>query len=312
MKIRGEQADLSKERDTIEKILKSETRLKNLIRQEILDDKEKYGDDRRSPIVARPEAKALREEEMIPAEAITIVLSKQGWVRAAKGHEVEGASLSYRAGDEFAMQTNGRSNMPVIFLDSEGKSYSLPAHLLPSARGQGEPLTKYLQPAPGAYFVVVLCDDSESEYVLSSDFGYGFITKVENLYSKTRTGKTVLRLQPEAKILKPQRIIDKNSQYLAAITNEGRLLLFPVAELPELARGKGNKIIQIPNARAIKHEEFCQILAVINEKSSLTLISGKRQLRLTAKDLANFQGERGQRGSLLPRGFRQVDSCQVD
>ncbi len=312
MKIRGEQAELSKERDTIEKILKSETRLKNLIRQEILDDKEKYGDDRRSPIVARPEAKALREEEMIPVEAITIVLSKQGWVRAAKGHEVDGASLSYRAGDEFAMQTNGRSNMPVIFFDSEGKSYSLPAHILPSARGQGEPLTKYLQPAPGAYFVVVLCDDSESEYVLASDFGYGFITKVENLYSKTRTGKTVLKLQPEAKILKPQRIVDKNSQYLAAITNEGRLLLFPVAELPELARGKGNKIIQIPSARATKHEEFCQILAVINEKSSLTLNSGKRHLRLTAKDLANFHGERGQRGSLLPRGFRQIDSCQVD
>lgn len=312
MKIRGEQDELSKERDKIEKILQSEKLLKNLVKQEILADKAKYGDNRRSQIVSRPEAKALREEEVIASEPVTVVLSKQGWVRAAKGHDVDGAALSYRAGDEFGMQAMGRSNMPVVFFDSEGKSYSLPAHTLPSARGQGEPVTKYLQTSPGANFVAVLFGESGNEFVVASDFGYGFIAKIDDLFSKTRTGKTVLKLPPNAKILTPQKITDRNSQYLAAITNEGRLLLFPVADLPELARGKGNKIIQIPSARAAKREEYCTAIAVVNEKGNLTLYSGKRHLKLNAKDLINFQGERGQRGALLPRGFRQVDSCSVD
>lgn len=312
MKIRGEQAELSKERDQLEKILQSETRLKGLVKKEIQDDKQRYGDSRRSPIVSRPEAKALREEEMIPAEAVTIVLSTQGWIRSAKGHDVVGADLNYRAGDEFAMQALGRSNIPVVVIDSEGKSYSLLPHTLPSARGQGEPLTKYLQPTSGVNFVAVLSADPETEYVLASDFGYGFIVKLENLYSKTRTGKAVLKLPESAKVLVSPVITDKSSQYLAVATNEGRLLVFPIADLPELARGKGNKIIQIPSARAVKREEYCVALAVLNEKNALTLYSGKRVLRLTPKDLINFHGERGQRGALLPRGFRQVDRCVVE
>lgn len=312
MKIRGEQDELSKERDTIEKILQSETRLKNLVKKEILDDKQRYGDDRRSPIVARPEAKALREEEMIPAESVTVVLSKQGWIRSAKGHDVDGASLSYRAGDEFATQVIGRSNMPVVVIDSEGKSFSLLPHTLPSARGQGEPLTKYLQPSSGVSFPVLLSAEPQTEYVLASDFGYGFIVKLEDLYSKTRTGKAVLKLPENAKVLVSPAIVDKTSQYLAAMTNEGRLLLFPIADLPELARGKGNKIIQIPSARADKREEYCVAITVLNENSTLTLFSGKRSLRLTPKDLVNFHGERGQRGAMLPRGFRQVDRCEVE
>lgn len=312
MKIRGEQEELNKERERIEKTLQSEARLKTLVKQEIQEDKQRYGDARRSPIVARPEAKALREEEMIPAEAVTVVLSRQGWIRAAKGHEVEGASLSYRAGDEFFAQVSGRSNIPVIVIDSEGKSYSLLPHTLPSARGQGEPLTKYLQPASGISFVALLSAEPQTKYVLASDFGYGFIVKLEDLYSKTRTGKAVLKLPEGANVLVSPPITDKTSQYLAAVTNEGRLLLFPVADLPELARGKGNKIIQIPSARAAKREEYCTAVTVVNENSHLILYAGNRSLRLAPKDLVNFQGERGQRGGLLPRGFRHVDRCQVE
>ncbi len=312
MKIRGEQDELSKERDQIEKTLSSEAKLRGLVKKEITEDKHLYGDERRSPIVSRPEAKAMREEEMAPAEPVTIVLSKQGWVRAAKGHEVDGAALSYRAGDEFAMQAEGRSNIPAVVIDNEGKSYSLLPHTLPSARGQGEPLTKYLQPAPGASFVAVITSEPETEFVLASDFGYGFIIKIEDLYSKTRTGKAVLKLPEGAKVLVSNEITDKNSQYLAAVTNEGRLLLFPVAELPELARGKGNKIIQIPSNRAAQRQEFCVAIAVLHESSRLILYSGERSLTLTPKDLANFQGERGQRGNMLPRGFRHVDRCTVE
>lgn len=311
IKIRAEQKDLSQERDQIEKILQSEARLKALVKTEIQEDAKLYGDNRRSPIVSRPEAKALREEEMVPAEAVTIVLSKQGWIRAAKGHDVNGAELSYRAGDEFAIQALGRSNVPVVIIDSEGKSYSLLPHILPSARGQGEPLTKYLQPSAGVHFVAVLTAEPETEYVLASDFGYGFIVKLGDLYSKTRTGKAVLKLSENAKVLVSPPIVDKNSQYLAAVTNEGRLLVFPVADLPELARGKGNKIIQIPSARSAKREEYCTALVILNENSSLTLYAGKRSLHLSVKDLVNFQGERGQRGGLLPRGFRQVDHCEI-
>ncbi len=313
IKIRGEQADLSAERDQIEKVLQSETRLKNLVKKEIQEDKQRYGDPRRSPIVSRPEAKALREEEMVPAEPVTIVLSKQGWIRAAKGHEVEGASLSYRAGDEYAMQALGRSNVPAVVIDSEGKSYSLLPHTLPSARGQGEPLTKYVQSSSGVNFVAILSnEEAETEYVLASDFGYGFIVKLNDLYSKTRTGKLILKVPEGAKVLISGEIADKNNQYLAVVTNQGRLLLFPVAQLPELARGKGNKIIQIPSARAISREEYCVGIAVLNKNNVLTLYAGKRSLRLTPKDLAAFLGERGQRGALLPRGFRQVDFCKVD
>jgi topoisomerase IV subunit A len=312
MKIRGEQKELSEERDRIETILQSESRLKSLVKKEIQEDKKRYGDDRRSPIVSRPEAKALREEEMIAVEPVTVVLSKQGWIRAAKGHDVDGAGLSYRAGDEFLKQIMGRSNLPIVVIDSEGKSYSLLPHTLPSARGQGEPLTKYLQPSSGVTFPALLSGEPETEFVIASDFGYGFIVKLQDLYSKTRTGKAALKLPEEAKVLTSAAITDKSSQYLAAATNEGRLLVFPIADLPELARGKGNKIIQIPNTRAVKREEYCAVIAVLGKTNTLILNSGKRTLRLTPKDLVNFRGERGQRGSLLPRGLRQIDGYEVE
>lgn len=312
MKIKAEQSELAKEQDELQKILQSDTKLKNLVKKEIQADKELYGDNRRSPIVSRVPAQALREEEIIAAEPITVVLSQQGWIRAAKGHDVSGENLSYRAGDAFLMQATGKSNMQAILIDSEGKSYSIPAHTLPSARGQGEPLTKFLQPSQGATFVAAVLDESAAEFILASDFGYGFIVKMEDLISKTRTGKAVLKLPSEAKVLKPVKILDRNNDMLGVITNEGRFLIFPVADLPELARGKGNKIIQIPSQRASKREEFVTVLAVFPKAQTITLISGKRELKISAKDWENFTGQRGQRGQLLPKGVRgNVNEIQI-
>ncbi len=210
------------------------------------------------------------------------------------------------------MQAAGKNNMQAVLIDNMGKSYSIPAHTLPSARGQGEPLTKFLQPSPGATFVAAVLDESAAEFVLASDFGYGFIVKLEDLISKTRTGKAVLKLQSEAKVVKPVKINDRNNDLLGVITNEGRFLVFPVADLPELARGKGNKIIQIPSQRASKREEFVTVLAVFPKAQPIILVSGKRELKVSTKDLENFTGQRGQRGQLLPKGFRgSVDEIKA-
>jgi len=310
-KIREEQEALAKERDELEKILKSETALKKLIRKELQRDVEDYGDERNSPIVKRFEAQAMRQEELVPAEALTVVLSKQAWVRAAKGHEVDGSALSYKAGDEFLMQAEGRSTDPAIFLDASGRSYSMLAHTLPSARGQGEPLSKWFKPTTTGEFVGLMMGNNSDLYLLASESGYGFVTALENLISKNRSGKAMLKVPDNFKALAPLKINDKESQYLAAITSEGRLLCFPVAELPELPRGKGNKIIGIPSAKLKTREEVCVAFAIFNEKSSLVLHVGKRNLKLSPKDLSNFQAERGRRGNVLPKTFRNVDYIEV-
>lgn len=311
-KIRKEQKELKAERDNLEKTLASKARLKTLIRTELKADKEKFGDKRLSPIVKRFEAQAMREEEMVPAEPVTVILSKNGWVRAAKGHDIQGESLNYRSGDDFLTQARGRSNEQVVFLDSTGKSYSLAAHTLPSARSLGEPLTSRLKPSPGTVFVGALMGAEDQLCVLASDAGYGFLTPLKNLYVKARSGKAMLKPPKGSQALAPTLVIDKDSQYVGAVTNEGRLLLFPIADLPELPRGKGNKIISIPSARVVNREEYCVAVVVLNENSHLTLYSGKRHLTLKPTDLAHFQGERGQRGHKLPRGFRKVDFAAVD
>lgn len=307
IKLRTEEKELVLERDELEKILGSKARLKKLIKNEIEQDKNEYGDDRRSPIVARFAAQAMAEEEMIPAEPVTIILSKQGWVRSAKGHDIEGVSLSYRSGDEFLVQTNGRSNQPVIFFDSQGKSYSLPAHTLPTARGYGEPLTSRLKPEVGSLFVGALMASEEQKVLMASDAGYGFITSLNNCFTKNRNGKSVLKLPKGSSALPPQLIENVENQFIAAATNEGRLLLFPLAELPELPRGKGNKIIGIPSARVASREEYCVSVIIINKEDSIIIHSGQRKHTLKPQDLMNFQGERGQRGSKLPRGIARVD-----
>ncbi|PJE42613.1 MULTISPECIES: DNA topoisomerase IV subunit A [unclassified Pseudomonas] len=312
MQIRGEQDELAKERDKLLALLGSETKLKKLVRQEILADAEKYGDDRRSPIVARAEAKALSETELMPTEPVTVVISEKGWVRCAKGHDIDATGLSYKAGDGFKTSAPGRSNQYAVFIDSTGRSYSLAAHSLPSARGQGEPLTGRLTPPPGATFECVLLPDDNALYVIASDAGYGFVVKGEDLQAKNKAGKALLSLPAGALVVPPKPLANREEDWLAAVTTEGRLLLFPVRDLPQLGKGKGNKIIGIPGERVASREEYLTDLAVLPAGATLVLQAGKRTLSLKADDLEHYKGERGRRGNKLPRGFQRVDSLLVE
>ncbi|WP_282874882.1 DNA topoisomerase IV subunit A [Pseudomonas peli] len=312
MQIRGEQEELAKERDKLLALLGSETKLKKLVRQEILADAEKYGDDRRSPIVARAEAKALSETELMPTEPVTVVISEKGWVRCAKGHDIDATGLSYKAGDGFKTSAPGRSNQYAVFIDSTGRSYSLAAHSLPSARGQGEPLTGRLTPPPGATFECVLLPDDNALYVIASDAGYGFVVKGEDLQAKNKAGKALLSLPTGALVVPPKPLANREEDWLAAVTTEGRLLLFPVRDLPQLGKGKGNKIIGIPGERVASREEYLTDLAVLPAGATLVLQAGKRTLSLKTDDLEHYKGERGRRGNKLPRGFQRVDSLLVE
>jgi topoisomerase IV subunit A len=311
MKIRGEQTELEQERKGLEKILGSKQRLRTLIRKEIEADAEQYGDARRSPICERAPAEALAETDLTPSEPVTVVLSEKGWARTAKGHDIDAAGLSYKAGDGFLASARLRSNQQAVFIDSNGRSYSLQAHTLPSARSQGEPLTGRLSPANGAVFHAVLGGDPQSEYLLASDAGYGFRTKLAEMFAKNKSGKALLNLPKGGKVLPPVLISDAASDRVAAITNEGRMLVFPLLELPEMARGKGNKIIGIPSKRIASREEFVVALAVVPQGQSLTAHAGKRYIVLKPNDLDSYQGERGRRGSKLPRGFQRVDRVEV-
>ena len=311
MKIRGEQDELEKERDYLEKTLGSERRLKTLIKKEITADAETYGDERRSPVVVRGEAKAFSETELVSAEAVTVVLSAKGWVRAAKGHDIDAENLSYKAGDSFMIAAQGKSNQNAIFLDSSGRSYSLPAHQLPSARGQGEPLTGKLNPPAGASFLKVLMGKDEEQYLLSTDAGYGFIATLADMQSKNKAGKTLITIPDNARILAPARLADPEKCWIAAISNEGRMLVFPAADLPQMARGKGNKMISINSARAASREELMVSAVAFHENDTLLVYAGKRHLKLKFSDLEHYQGERGRRGNKLPRGFQDVDLMEV-
>ncbi len=312
MKIRGEQDDLAKERERLLALLGSEARLKKLVRKELLADAETYGDARRSPIVERAEARALSESELMPAEPVTLVLSDKGWVRCAKGHDIDPAALSYKAGDSFKAAAQGRSNQYAVFLDSSGRSYSLAAHSLPSARGQGEPLTGRLSPPPGASFECVLLPEDEARYVLASDAGYGFVVRGEDLQAKNKAGKALLSLPAGARVMTPRPLGDPQSDWLAAVSSEGRLLVFKVSDLPQLGKGKGNKLISIPGARVASREEYLGDFVVLSERGTLVLQAGKRTLSLKPGDLEHYKGERGGRGHKLPRGFQRVDALLVE
>ncbi|MCW5588550.1 MAG: DNA topoisomerase IV subunit A [Legionellales bacterium] len=311
IKIRAEQQELSAERDTLENTLKSAQRLTALIKSEIEADIAEHGDKRRTPIVEREQAQALNDIEVIPTEPVTIVLSKKGWVRSAKGHDIDPTKLSYKAGDEFLISALAKSNEQSVYIDTTGRSYSIPNHMLPSARGQGEPLTKRLSPPLGAEFVGMISGSSEQLIVLASDAGYGFIVKLEELYCKNKNGKAIIKAPEGCLILPPRVIQDFQANYLISVTNEGRMLVFPVAELPQLNKGKGNKIINIPADRAKSREEFLRDIAIMGENDKLTLFAGKRKLTLKLSDLEHYHGERGRRGHKLPRGFEKVDSLQV-
>lgn len=312
MKIRGEQAELLKEQKRLQTLLGSDKKLRNLVRDELIKDAETYGDARRSPIVARAEAKALSETELMPTEPVTVVLSEKGWVRQAKGHDVDPTGLSYKAGDGFKAAALGRSNQFAVFIDSTGRSYSVAAHSLPSARGQGEPLTGRLTPPPGASFECLLLPDDSSLYVLASDAGYGFVVKGEDLQAKNKAGKALISLPNGAKVLAPKPVASLEDTSIAVVTNEGRLLVFAITELPQLAKGKGNKLISIPGERVAKREEYVVDLAVVPAGASLTLQAGKRPYTLKGSDLEHYRAERGRRGNKLPRGFQRVDSLQVE
>jgi topoisomerase-4 subunit A len=249
IKITGEQAELAEEREKIERLLGSDTRLKTFIKKEIQADADKYDDDRRTPLVEREEAKAFLATELVSAEPVTIVLSERGWVRAAKGHEVDAAGLAYKSGDSFKQAARGKSSQMAVFLDSTGRTYSLPAHTLPSARGQGEPLSGKVNPTSGATFEGVLTGDDGKDVLLASDGGYGFVGKLGDFVSKNKAGKAVLKPSKGGLVLPPIEVDNYDSDLIVAISNEGRMLMFPLRELPRLAKGKGNKIIGIPPAR---------------------------------------------------------------
>ncbi len=311
MKIRGEQEELAKERDSLEQILGSSRRMKTLVRKELLAVAEEFGDERRSPLVVRAEAKAFLEEDIVSAEPVTVVLSEMGWIRAGKGHDIDPVSLSYKSGDRYNLVARGRSNQPVIILDSTGRSYTVAAHTLPSARGQGEPLTGRINPPSGVSFTGMMMGGDEGYYLLASDAGYGFIAKLAELQSKNKAGKAALTLPNGAKVLPPIAIAELTNSYVVAVTTEGRMLIFPAAELPVMPRGKGNKMIGIPSARLASREEYVTAVTIFGERDVLKVISGKRHLSLKFAELEHYVGERGRRGHKLPRGFQKVDALEA-
>jgi topoisomerase-4 subunit A len=312
MKIRGEQDELSRERDELEKILGSKQRLRTLIRKELMADAEKFGDDRRSPIVERAAAQALDESALIPTEPVTVVLSEKGWVRSAKGHEIDAATLSYKAGDAFQASARGRSNQLAVFLDSFGRSYALSAHTLPSARGQGEPLTGRLSPPSGAQFVSVIMGRPEDLFLVSSDAGYGFVCRLEDMISRNKSGKALLSVPKGARVLPPVAVRSLEDDRIVAVSTEGYMLVTPLSELPQLPRGKGNKIINIPGPKLKAREEYVASITLIQGDEKLTVHAGKQHKTMKPDEIVEHLGERGRRGSKLPRGYQKVDTIEVE
>jgi len=310
-KLRGEQDELAKERDQLQAILGSERRLNTLIKKEIETDAQTYGDDRRSPLKERIEAKAMNEHDILPSEPVTIVLSVMGWVRSAKGHDIDPTNLNYKAGDGFRSSARGKTNQPVVFLDSTGRSYSLDPLDLPSARGQGEPLTGKLALPPGATIEHVLTAPEEQKYLLASDAGYGFICTFSDLVAKNKAGKALITLPNNAKVLAPLEVNNEQQDLLLAITNAGRMLIFPVSDLPQLSKGKGNKIINIAAAQSASREDLLVWLMFLQPQSSITLYFGKRKLKLNPEDLQKYRAERGRKGSSLPRGLQSIERIEV-
>jgi topoisomerase-4 subunit A len=313
IEIRAEQEALASERQRLKELLDAPEKLRALMREELLALAEKHGDARRTSVVEREAAQALAETDLVSSEPVTVVLSSAGWVRAAKGHEIDPASLSYRSGDGFLAAARGRSTQLAVFVDSTGRAYCLPAHTLPSARGQGEPLSGRLNPPAGASFRGVLIGEPAQRCLLATDAGYGFFVALGELHSRNRAGKAALKVPAGAGVLvpAPAPVEFPGDAQVAAVSSEGRLLVFPAAELPELARGKGNKIFAIPAAKFRSGEEKLTGVAVLPAGASLLLTCGQRTMTLAPGDLKEYAGGRGRRGALLPRGWRKVDRLDV-
>ena len=312
MKIRGEQDELEKERQRLELLLSSDARLKTLVKKELKEDAEEFGDARRSPVVVRELAKAIDQSELVPSEPITAVLSQQGWIRAAKGHEINARELNYKSGDDYLSSARGRSNQMLVSLDSTGRTYAIPAHKLPSARGQGEPMTSSVTTPMGATFKAVMMGADKDQYVMLSDAGYGFICELENMLTKNKKGKATLSVPKGAEALSALPITDLESNFLAVVTTSGYLTIYPVTELPELAKGKGVKLINIPSKLLKARDEYVLGATVFRKGQHVLVHAGKRYLRLKGQDLDHYMGERGKRGRKLPKGFQAVKAITTE
>jgi len=311
IKIKDELAELDKERKALQLTLSSKQRLKTLVSKELNADAKAFGDKRKTPLVEREGAQAIDETKLIPTEDVSVILSNKGWVRAAKGHDIDPDSLNYRVEDAFKCMATGRSNQSTVFIDSTGRCYTLPTHSLPSARSHGEPVSSKLNPPDGATFEGVMLGEGDRLYLLASDAGYGFVAKLEDLMTKNKNGKAVVNLPKESLILPPVIVNQYNTDLIAAVSTIGRLLIFQLNELPLLARGKGLKIIQIPPAKLKTREEYVMAMTVVPVNTILTIQSGQRHLNLKPADIKHYMGERGRRGNMLPRGFRNISGMTV-
>ena len=312
VKIKSEAEELGKERKSIELLLSSETRLKTYIKKELRVILEEFGDKRRCQIISDvSSAQAFNDQDMIPAENVTVVLSEKGWVKAAKGHEIDSSSLNYKSGDTYLKDAKGRSNQMAFFIDSTGRSYSILANSLPSARGQGEPLTGKLTPPLGAEFIDVVMGKDEQAVILSSDAGYGFVSTLGNLNSKTKSGKHLITLSKQARANRLAIVEDVDNHYVAVATNRARLLIFPISELPHLSKGKGNKLIQIANKDFIDREEFVIGVCAIKDNQKLRVQYGKKHKKYSFEELVNFVSHRARKGLILPGVFKKVDSIEA-
>ena len=311
IKIKAEQKELSEERKSLELTLKSDQRLKTLVKKELKQDAEEFGDERRSKLIQREAASAIDESKLIPSEPLTIVLSHQGWVRAAKGLDVDPRSLNYKSGDFYQAHTVGKSNQLALFLDSRGRCYALSAHTLPSARGQGEPLSGRLKPADGARFVGTMMGEPNDYFLISSSAGYGFVCKIADMITRNRAGKALLSVPKGAEALIPVAVRDVEEDWIVAIGSEGHMLVIPLKDLPVLPKGKGNKIINIPSKKVASGEEKMRAITLVQDGESITLFSGKRTKNMDADEVDSYVGDRGNRGLKLSRGFRNVDTIEV-
>ncbi|MGH8284648.1 MAG: DNA topoisomerase IV subunit A [Steroidobacteraceae bacterium] len=311
MKIREEQKKLAAEREDIEALLKSKAKLRKVVASEIAADAEKHGDDRRTKIVEREAAQAIDETALIANEPVTVVLSTGGWARAGKGHELDPRTLSYKTGDAYQSAARGRSLQQAIFIDSTGRTYALPAHSLASARGQGEPLSGRLNPPDGARFAGAMLGEPEDLWLLATDAGYGFTVRLKELITDRRAGKTVLTVPDKALVLAPAFVPSPES-LVAVVNSDGKMLVFPVTDVPELPRGKGNKLFDIPSKKAASREEFLTGLTVVPPGGTLVIWSGDRRMTLSWAELKEYRGQRAQRGAVLPRGWRKVERLEVE
>ena len=311
IKLEEEKSTLVGEQKEIEKILGSSSRLKTLIKKELLEIKAEYGDDRNSPIEASSDAKVFSEEETLVTEPITVILSSAGWIRSAKGHEIDPISLNYRGDDSLQDFCRGRNNQNAVFLDSQGKAYSIPGHTLPSARGLGDPITGRVSADSGVEFMSTVIGNNEDKFMISNSAGYGFISEFKNMVSSKKSGKAFMKPPQGSKILKALKVEDRHN-FIVAVSNIGRLLIFSLSELPILPKGKGNKIINVPKAKFESGEEFVSAVALLADTSSLRIESGKRFLTLKIKDLENYISSRAKRGNMLPQGYRKVDSMSEE